>query len=107
MSPLPFAYSTASQAISQTWSRLFLKFLLDMEVAHRNHEMDRVCTEVCGIVDVLAERPDIGADLGREAIVRDEPDRLPFTLRGCGRAGLYDVDADLRELPGDLEFLNG
>lgn len=53
-----------------------------MEIADGDHEMNGICSVVCGIIDVLVQGPDISTAFGRETSFRDEPDRFPFALRG-------------------------
>ena len=65
--------------------------LLDMQVAHRHHQVDRVGTIIGSIVDIDREGPDIRADLRFESCIGDHPDRGPFTIRGGSRADLYHI----------------
>lgn len=76
-----------------------------MQVADGNDEVDRVCTEIARIIDVLADSPDIGADLSREPRIRDEPEGIPLPIRGGNRPCLYYVDTDIRKERCNLEFL--
>jgi len=76
-----------------------------VQVADGNDEVDRVCAEVARIIDVLADSPDIGADLSREPCIRDEPEGVPFPFRGGNRPCLYDMDTDIRKERCDLEFM--
>jgi hypothetical protein len=81
------------------------QLLLDMKVAHRDDQVDRVCTKVCGVVDIQVESPDIGAYLGLQPGICDQPDCLPFSLGCSGGTCLDNVYADIREGGCDFKFL--
>jgi hypothetical protein len=76
-----------------------------VQVADGNDEVDRVRAEIARIIDVLVNGPDIGAYLGREPCIRDEPEGVSFPIRGGNRACLYDVDPDVRKERCNFEFL--
>ena len=62
---------------------------------------------VPGGVDIGLDGAGEGADGGAADLARDHLDSLEVAGRGAGEARLDDVDAELFELPGDLELLLG
>jgi hypothetical protein len=76
-----------------------------MQVAYRYDEMDGIGPQVCGIIDVALQRPDIGADLGTEPGICDAADSLAFTNRRSSGPGFDDIDTYGRKFCRNFKFL--
>ena len=66
--------------------------------------IDGVGAGVCGEVDIPGKSPDVGAALGGKPGFGDYADGLALSCGCSGRAGFYDVDADICEVRCDLKF---
>ena len=98
MSPRLFRILHSIIGHCATCSRVLRIFFGNVQVADRDDEMDRICPEVRGIIDILVQGPDIGADLGRESGIRDEPDCFTLSFRCSSRTGFDDIDTNVRRV---------
>ena len=105
------ACATDARARPLTSSRVDMQLVLDVDVGRRQ---ERVDARALAVADRLPCAIDVGGVGARQTaddraldLAGDRLDRLEVAGRGDREAGLDDVDAEARELLGDLELLAG